>query len=63
MLPHRAQAPDISAEQEGTLELVKRIRKLRWIGMDDEAARLQIQLELSRMEPTDGVIAMPRDID
>ena len=33
-----------SAEQRASTELVKLIRKLRWIGMEDEARRLQATL-------------------
>jgi hypothetical protein len=33
--------PDVSAEERASSELVKRIRKLRWIGMEEEAARIQ----------------------
>ena len=36
--------PDVSAPQRATVELVKRIRKLRWIGLREEADRLQIAL-------------------
>ena len=36
--------PDVSAPQRATVELVKRIRKLRWIGLRDEADRLKIAL-------------------
>jgi hypothetical protein len=31
--------PDVSAEQRASIELLKRIRKLRWIGEQDEALR------------------------
>ena len=31
--------PDISAEQPASIELLMRIRKLRWIGEEDEALR------------------------
>ena len=54
---------DVSAEQRAAAELVKRIRKLRWIGQDDEATLLQSQLA-SRVEvATDTVVAVPRDTD
>jgi hypothetical protein len=38
------QRPDVSAEQRASSALLKRIRKLRWIGMEDEAERLEIVL-------------------
>jgi hypothetical protein len=42
--PERCELPDIFAPQRASAELVKRIRKLRWIGMEEEAERLQIAL-------------------
>jgi hypothetical protein len=33
-------SPDVSYEQRIAAELIKRIRKLRWIGMDEEAHRM-----------------------
>lgn len=44
-------------------ELVHIIRKLRWIGMDDEAEVMQTQLAASRVSPGDNVIGGPRDTD
>lgn len=52
---------DVSGEQKSARELVKRIRKLRWMGMEEEAQRLQIALR--RIEDTDCVLAAPRDTD
>ena len=52
---------DISGEQSSARELVKRIRKLRWMGMEEEAQRLQATLR--RIEDTDCVLAAPRDTD
>jgi hypothetical protein len=52
---------DISGEPKSARELVKRIRKLRWMGMEEEAQRLQIALR--RIEDTDCVLAAPRDTD
>ena len=53
--------PDGSGEQRSARELVKRIRKLRWMGMEEEAQRLQVALR--RIEDTDCVLAAPRDTD
>lgn len=36
--------PDVSEQQRQAGELVKRLRKLRWIGMDDEAENLEFSL-------------------
>jgi hypothetical protein len=38
MMPQNS--PDVSYEQRIAAELVKRIRKLRWIGMEEEARRM-----------------------
>jgi hypothetical protein len=43
-------------------DLVKRIRKLRWMGMEEEAGRLQAELT-RRCAAADSVIATPRDTD
>lgn len=52
---------DVSGEQKSARDLVKRIRKLRWMGMEEEAERLQVALR--RIEHTDCVLAAPRDTD
>jgi len=53
---------DGAASQRGSNELVKLIRKLRWIGMDAEAERLQT--ELTRWHAAaDSVVAMSRETD
>ena len=51
--------PDVSAEQRASNETIKLIRKLRWIGMEHEAKRLQTELTVS----TDTVVAEPRETD
>ena len=32
--------PDVSHDQRAAAQLLKRVRKLRWIGMDEEAHRM-----------------------
>jgi hypothetical protein len=32
--------PDVSREQSAATELIKRIRKLRWMGFEEEAQRM-----------------------
>jgi hypothetical protein len=59
--PERRELPDVSAQQRTSVELAKRIRKLRWIGMEQEAERLQIAL--SSASPQDRVFAEPHDKD
>ena len=53
--------PDVSVEERTARDLVKRIRKLRWMGMDEEAR--QMQLVLRRIEPEDALLAGPYDTD
>lgn len=36
--------PDVSPDERASSELLKRIRKLRWIGMEHEAQQLQAKL-------------------
>jgi len=55
--------PDVPAEQRRVADLVKRIRKLRWLGMELEAANLQ--LTLARVPPAEEAIVLtsPQDTD
>lgn len=39
--------PDVSAEERQSTELVKRVCKLRWIGLEEESGRI-IRLQISR---------------
>lgn len=48
---------DVLAERSN--ECVRLIRKLRWIGMDDEAERVSAQLSAWPSRPTETVIAGP----
>jgi hypothetical protein len=52
-----------AAENRGSNELIRLIRKLRWMGMDDEAAGLQNELGQRRSADADSVLATPRDTD
>jgi hypothetical protein len=42
-------------------EILHLIRKLRWIGMEEEAERLQLKIQ--KTTPTDGVITVVRETD
>jgi hypothetical protein len=48
--------PDVPPEQRRVTDLVKRIRKLRWLGLEQEAAELQ--LALSRAQPAERAIVL-----
>jgi hypothetical protein len=60
-LVNRQELPDVSAEQRASNEMIKLIRKLRWMGMEGEALRLQISL--NGIAHADSVIAEPRETD
>lgn len=49
MLLRQPKPPDVSAEQRASNELVKPIRKLRWMGMEKEAVSAQMQLVRCRV--------------
>ena len=44
-------------------DLTVRIRKLRWMGMEDEAKELEQELKSSPVTETDSVLAAPRNTD
>lgn len=54
-------SPDTPASGRTLNELVRLIRKLRWMGMDGEAAR--IEDTLSQTTHADSVVADPTDTD
>lgn len=47
----------------GSNEIVKLIRKLRWIGMENEAERLQTELTRQHAAESDSVVAMSGETD
>jgi hypothetical protein len=54
--------PDVAGGQRTSNELVKLIRKLRWMGLEEEA--LKAQDELNRQGPTtDSVVAASHETD
>ena len=55
--------PDVPPEQRRVADLVKHIRKLRWLGMEEDAAKLQ--LVLARVAPAERAIVLtpPQDTD
>jgi hypothetical protein len=60
----RSQTPfEVMREQTSSDELVKRIRKLRWMGMREEAERAELELARSRCKPAETVIAGPYETD
>jgi hypothetical protein len=59
--PTKLRRSQLPRDERGARELVKRIRKLRWMGMDEEARRLQ--RVLSRIPPGESVLLLPPDTD
>jgi hypothetical protein len=53
--------PDVSADQRASNEMIKLIRKLRWMGMEGEAD--QLRSALIGKPRTDSVVAEPRETD
>jgi Arc/MetJ family transcription regulator len=50
-----------SVTENAKNELVKRVRKLRWAGEEEEAEKAQ--RALGEQTPNDSVLAMPRETD
>ena len=56
-----SEPPELSPDQRTERELVKRIRKLRWLGKEEEAR--QLQAKLSNMPPGESVLLLPMSTD
>ena len=52
-----------SSEQRASDEMVRLIRKLRWIGLDNEAKSMQRELTARAVPAADSVVATPRETD
>jgi hypothetical protein len=63
MLHHQHKPPDGLGEQRTANELVKLIRKLRWMGLEREAEKVEDQLILRKVQAADSVIAASRETD
>jgi len=61
--PRNQQPSDTSARQRASNELVKLIRKLRWMGMEEEAEGLQNELEQRHATAADSVLATTPETD
>jgi hypothetical protein len=63
-MPHdRHKPPGGFGEQRTANELVKLIRKLRWMGLEREAEKVENQLILRKVQAADSVIAASRETD
>jgi hypothetical protein len=54
---------DVTPEQRAAREVVKLIRKLRWIGMEDEAQQLQMALSGFPSDKRASLLAGPHSTD
>jgi hypothetical protein len=62
--PHTEPIPvDVSAERQPAVDLVKLIRKLRWIGMEEEARQLQVALNRFPPEQRAAVVSSVTNTD
>lgn len=62
MIYHPREAiPEVPMEQQACDELLKQARKLRWMGLDDEANRTQRSLRQSAL--AGSVLTAPRETD
>jgi hypothetical protein len=52
-----------SSEQRASDELVRLIRKLRWIGLESEAESMERELTTRAVPAADSVVATPRETD
>lgn len=55
------ECPDAAADESSSQQLVMRVLKLRWMGMESEAGRLQVAL--SRVARDFTLLAGPFDTD
>jgi hypothetical protein len=55
--------PQTVSDTHASNEMIKLIRKLRWIGMDEEAQKLQIELTQRETAAADSVVASPGETD
>jgi hypothetical protein len=51
------------AEQRASNELVNLIRKLRWMGLEEEAEKVEKQLTFCHVPAGDSVVAAPCETD
>ena len=62
MSHERHPSSDLAARQQAN-SLIRLIRKLRWMGMEEEAERVQRELAKCGAQPTDSVLVASRETD
>ena len=60
---HEQQKTPDSLEQRTSNELVKLIRKLRWMGLEKQAEKVENQLIMRKGPAADSVVAASRETD
>ncbi len=58
---HVAERPDLAARERASHDIVMRILKLRWMGLDNEAER--IETKLRQVDPACTLLMGPLDTD
>ena len=61
-MPQERETPEKPGENTSN-EIIKLVRKLRWVGMEEEAERLLKKLKRGGATAEDSVLASPRDTD
>jgi hypothetical protein len=61
--PRKGPPSDSSARRRASNELVKLIRKLRWLGMEEEAQDLEDELRRRHAAAADSVLATAAETD
>ena len=62
-MPFKQNTPETLTAQQASNELVKLIRKLRWMGMEEEAEKMEKQLTQCNVPAADCVVAVSRETD
>jgi hypothetical protein len=62
-LQHASLQQQNPSDTRASNEMIKLIRKLRWIGMDEEAQKLQIELTQREAAAADSVVATSHETD
>ena len=56
-------SPDVPEDQRAANALIKLVQKLRWMGLDAEAERMESALKARGTEPAESVFSVPADTD
>ena len=54
---------DVSSTERTASDLVRMLRKLRWMGMENEPEWMEVRSALNRLVPGDSVLGAPCDTD